>query len=297
MRLFTSALLASAAIVQATVATAQTAVPVVVDRYVPAPWWMRDPVIASIGYVRVELPANRASFTASYEVVDRSAPEATSKAADKVRALGDALRAMGADKVRIVTTFATTPLYEQYRDKNGNMIDNQRADKIERYQVRAEVSIEVRDTSLLEQTYATVMAAKPTSASQVSFRLDPDNETKTALYSLAVKDAARRARLAVDNAGARLGAAKVIDPTARACQTDVLAGEASAPEGSPMQPTTVAADEVVVTGSRMREDKAAYAPKPPPPPGFDISPETMKLPIQPPLEEMTAQSCVIYGLV
>src|SRR5215469_11031344 len=128
MRILTSALLASAAIVQATIATAQTAVPVVVDRYVPAPWWMRDPVIASIGYVRVELPANRASFIASYEVVDRSAPEATSKAADKVRALGDALRAMGADKVRIVTTFATTPLYEQYRDKNGNMIDNQRAD-------------------------------------------------------------------------------------------------------------------------------------------------------------------------
>src|SRR5215469_14611098 len=109
-------------------AVAQTPPAVLGDRYVPAPWWMRDPVIASIGYVRVELPANRASFIASYEVVDRSAPEATSKAADKVRALGDALRAMGADKVRIVTTFATTPLYEQYRDKNGNMIDNQRAD-------------------------------------------------------------------------------------------------------------------------------------------------------------------------
>ena len=43
---------------------AQTPPATIGQQYVPAPWWMRDPVIASIGYVRVELQANRAAFNA-----------------------------------------------------------------------------------------------------------------------------------------------------------------------------------------------------------------------------------------
>lgn len=285
---------------------AQTAPAVVGEQYVPEPWWMRDPVITSIGYVRVELPANRASFSASFQVVDHSAAKATEQASNKIRDLAAALQTLGADKVRIVTAFNTTPLYEQYRDKEGNMVDNQRADKIERYQVSAEVSIEVRDTTLLEQTYATVIAAKPTSTSSVDFRLDPENETKTALYTLAVKDARERARLAVDNAGGKLGAVKVIDPTARACQTDVLAGWPSYGQALP-HPTTVSAatvGDVIVTGSRMAHpgftsaSPLSVAAAPPPPPGAELTAEAlgMKLPIEPPLQEMTAEACVVYGL-
>ncbi len=305
MRAFSLALLAA---LMAVPAAAQTAPATLGDQYVPAPWWMREPVIASIGYVRVELPANRATFSASFQVVDRSAADATQKAADKVRELGAALQAIGAEKVRIVTTFNSQPLYEQYRDKEGNMIDNQRADKIERYQVSAEVSIEVRDTELLEQAYATVIAAKPTSTTPVYFRLDPENDTKTALYSQAVKDAARRAYAAAEDAGAKIGGVKVIDPTGRACQTDVLAGWPSYGQGLP-QPRTVKANEVqevVVTGSRM-SGQAMKAASPmsvadvgaaPPPPGAVLTSEAlaMKLPIQPPLQEMTAQACVVYGL-
>ena len=306
MRAFSLALLAA---LMAAPAVAQTAPATLGDQYVPAPWWMREPVIASIGYVRVELPSNRANFSASFQVVDRSAADATGKAADKVRELAAALQTIGAEKVRIVTTFNTQPLYEQYRDKDGNKIDNQRADKIERYQVSAEVSIEVRDTELLEQAYATVIAAKPTSTTPVYFRLDPENDTKTALYSQAVKDAARRAHLAADDAGAKIGGVKLIDPTGRACQTDVLAGWPSYGQGLP-QPRTVdrkTVQEVVVTGSGMARGEVS-SPSPmsavmdvaaaPPPPGAELTSEAlaMKLPIQPPLQEMTAQACVVYGL-
>jgi uncharacterized protein YggE len=191
---------------------------------VPAPWWMNQPVIPSIGYVRVETPANRANFSTSFQVVDRNAADATAKAADKIRDLAQALRAQGAGKVQIQTTFASRPLYEQYRDKDGNLVENRRADKIERYEVQAMVAIEVRDMGVLEQTYATVINAKPTYTSTVTFRLDPDDRAKSALYVEAVKDAARRADLSVEAAGARRGAVKLIDQTGRACQTDVLAG-------------------------------------------------------------------------
>ena len=97
---------------------------------------MRDPVIASIGYVRVELQANRAGFNATFQVVDRSVAEASRKAADQVRALSQTLAAYGVDKVRVETSLTTQPLYDQYRDENGVLRDNTRADRIERYQAR-----------------------------------------------------------------------------------------------------------------------------------------------------------------
>lgn len=244
-------------------ALAQTPPATIGERYVPAPWWMRDPVIASIGNVRTQVPANRAGFSASFLSVDRSAADASRKAADQIRALSQSLAGYGADKVRVETTLTTRALYDQYRDENGLLRDNVRADRIERYQADATVSITVRDTALLERVYATVVATQPTSIGQVWFNLEPDNALKTWLQGEAVKDAANRARNAVGAAGATLGSVKVIDPTGRACQTDVLAGWPS--YGGASLPT-----DVVVTGSRA--EAAAYGPPPPPPPAAPPTP-------------------------
>jgi uncharacterized protein YggE len=260
--------------------------------YAPGPWWLRDPVVAVTGQVRTELRANRAQFTAAFQAVDKTAPDATKAAADKVRALGQALRGFPADKVRVATTFTMRPIYEQYRDKDGNLIDNRRADKIDRYEVTANLQVELRDAALAEQVYGAVIAARPTSAGQVFFRLEPDNATRTELYGLAVSDAARRAKLSVEGVGARLGAVKLIDPTGRACQTDVLV--AGAPRSGGGDSTGL--QEVVVTGSRI----GAAPPAPPPPLGLPgvggsaVTPEG--LPLQVPLEQMTASACVVYAL-
>src|SRR5687767_14265070 len=129
----------------------------------PAPWWMERPIMASVGHVWTEVTANRAHINATYEAVERDAAEAQKAAADKVRALGAALAAYGADKVRVETTFRIQPLYDQYRDRQGEVNENQRADKVERYQVVANVAVEIRDMRLTERVYATLMAAKPSS--------------------------------------------------------------------------------------------------------------------------------------
>lgn len=188
----------------------------------PAPWWMERPILASTGHVWTEVSANRANLTATYDAIERDAAAAQKAAADKVRALGEALAAYGADKVRVETTFRIQPLYDQYRDRQGEVNENQRADKIERYQVVANVAVEVRDVRLTERVYATLMAAKPSSTQPVRFRLQPENETLTQMFKLAVEDARRRGELATAAAGTRLGAVKLIDPTGRACETDVL---------------------------------------------------------------------------
>ncbi|MGQ2990255.1 MAG: SIMPL domain-containing protein [Brevundimonas sp.] len=280
---------------------AQTPPATIGQQYVPAPWWMRDPVIASIGQVRVEITANRAGFNASFQAIDRSAAEASRKAADQVRALSQTLAGYGADKVRVETTLNTRPLYEQYRDEAGNLRDNIRPDKIQRYQTEASVRLTVRDIAVLERVYATVVATQPTSISPVWFTLEPENSWKANLAAEAMKDARRRAEAAAVNAGAQLGSVRVIDPTGRACQTDVLAGWPSYSAAGGQQ-TTV--DGEVVTGSRM---EAMMAPPPPPPappppppapgqPPSETQIEAARLALQPPLQVLTDSACVVYGL-
>lgn len=297
MRPVLAALLLSAL---ATPVLAQTPPATIGQQYVPAPWWMRDPVIASIGYVRVELQANRAGFNATFQVVDRSVAEASRKAADQVRALSQTLAAYGVETVRVETSLTTQPLYDQYRDENGILRDNTRADRIERYQAQATVALNVRDVRQLERIYATVVASQPNSISQVYFSLEPDNSAKSNLAREAVRDAANRARSAVDAAGGTLGPVRVIDPTGRACQTDVLAGWPSYGSGVG-QATTV--DEIVVTGSRNRAEMAPPPPPPPPPPPAapgqapsEAQIEAARLALQPPLQTLTDQACVVYGL-
>lgn len=296
-RLTTALILACAsapALMTPAAATAQTPPASIGDRYVPAPWWMRDPVIASLGYVRTEVPANRASFGASFQSIDRTAAEASRKAADQVRALSQALAAYGVEAVRVETTVTIQPIYDQYRDENGVMRDNTRADRVARYQANASVSVSLRDVAQLERVYATVIASQPTAVGQVSFSLQPDNEVKTWLQGEAVKDAARRARAAATNAGASLGRVQVIDPTGRACETDVLAGWPS------YGGANGGATDVDYSG-RM---EPAYAPSPPPAPApmaarggpTEDQIEAARLALQPPLRELNDQACVVYAL-
>lgn len=301
MRRLTAALLTAAmampAVVLSSAASAQTPPASIGDRYVPAPWWMRDPVIASVGYVRTEIPANRAAFGATFQSIDRSAADASRKAADQIRALSQALAAYGVDTVRVETAITTRPIYDQYRDENGVLRDNVRADRIARYQADASVTVTVRDVAVLERVYATVIASQPTSTTRVSFNLEPGNAIKTWLQAEAVKDAAGRAREAVSNAGARLGGVRVIDPTGRACETDVLAGWPSYSAGG-----SLATDVDSNYGARAEAAYAGPPPPPPapPPPGADGPTETQieaaRLALQPPLRELTDRACVVYAL-
>jgi uncharacterized protein YggE len=223
---------------------------------------MAQPVVASIGVVRFELRANRSSFSASFQAIEPNAAAASQRAAEQVRALAEALRGYGAERVQVQTTIGIQPLYDQYRNRQGQVQENQRADQVERYVANANVEVEVRDIAVLEQVYATVLAARPTSVGQPYFRLVPSEAVRAALYGEAVEDAARRARRSAEAAGARLGAAKVIDPTGRACETDILARSTDRGRDDGITATDVEA--ITVTGSRIR--RGDFPPPPPPPP-------------------------------
>ncbi len=284
------ALLASSALAQTTTTPAPSS-PANPPRYDTAPWWMAQPILASLGKVTTEVRANRASFTASFQAVEPTAARATQAAADKIKALTATLNSYGADKVRMETSFSVTPLYDQYRDKDGNLIANQRGDKIERYQVNANVSVEVRDMAVIERAFNAVASAAPTSVGRVYFNLQPDNALNTELFNAAVADAAQRARAAATASGARLGAVKLIDPTGRACETDVLvAGADRRGENEPE-------NEVMVMARDARAPMAMAAPPPPPPsPAGAGQALDLQVSLQPPLVQRSDSACVIYAL-
>jgi len=283
-----------AALLVATPAIAQVPPAELGQRFVPAPWWMREPVVASLGEVRTEVPSNRASFSAQFGAVERDVTAASNAAAKRVRELDQSLRALGAERVQLTTTFRTRPLYDQYREKDGKLVDNERADKIDRYEVTAVLSVAVRDMTVLERAYRTVVAAKPTSIAQVYFSLEPDNATKTWLQGEAAKDALHRARLSVEASGGRLGAPKIVDPSGGVCATQVFAGWPSYIGGS--QPTDVTRpNEIMVSAARMM----VPAPPPPPPllPSLDQAAEAVQVTLQPPMERLQASACVVYALL
>ncbi len=273
-------------------ALAQTPPAQIGQPFIPAPWWMKDPVIASMGHVRTEVPANRADMEARFNKVEKTPGAALSAVAAQVRALDASLAALGKGAVQVETTFSTTPLYDQFRDKDGNLIDNEREDRIRAYTGTARVRIEVRDMTVLESAYRLIVAAAPSAIEDVAFDLEASNAQKTAMAKAAVEDAARRAREAAAAAGARLGAVKIIDPSGRVCQTQVLAGWPS--YGGPLPPQYVPPPEVgvadversiIVTGAKRAQ-----------PATLEDRAESLQVTLQPPLRELTAQSCVIYGL-
>ena len=255
---------------------------------------MREPVVAASGSVRVELPANRATFGIRFSAVEHTAATASADAAKKAHDLDQSLSALGTERVRLRTVFETKPLYDQYRQKDGTLVENSRADKIDRYEVTANLSVTVRDTAVLERAYRLAVAAKPSGIDSVVFSLEPDNATKTWLATEAVKDAARRAREAVAAGGGRLGPPKIIDPSGSVCQTEVLAGWPSYVGGA--MPTDV----------QRPDNLRALAPPPPPmaapappagAPTLDQEAQTIQVTLQPPLTMLTDTACVIYALL
>ncbi len=272
-----------------------------VSAYDRAPWWMRESVITQTGFVFTEVPANRASFSATFLTVGDTADKAQAKAIEQTRGLNQALAKLGKDAVRVTTSFSMRALYEQYKDKNGNRIEDQRGDKIESYQVSLNISIEVRDTSVLEKAYALVLAASPTSTNAIYFSLQPTNEQNTWLYTQAVKDARVRATQSADAAGGRLGAIKVIDPTGRACETDILARSNGGDDA------ILAQDVGGYPDKNVAESLQRIPPMPAPAmasadyavgtPEY-LEAKAMANPFiqTPPLQRLEAKACVVYGL-
>ncbi len=259
------------------------------DRFDAAPWWMQQAVLPQTGYAETDVEANRATFAARFKGTGKTASEAQRQAVVQAETLIAALRQRPSEVVRVTTDFAVQAFYEQYRDGDGDKVENVRGDKIRGYDATLTLRVEVRDMSVLEPVYALVLAAAPTQVDRVAFSLKPDNALRERLRTEATRDAAARAQGAVEATGSTLGGIRLIDPSGRACRADLLGRDKREDDDEPrlqtsmnMKRATANPTEVVVSGSRAQTLEARAAEN-----AFIQAP---------PLYRVRIETCVVYDL-
>jgi uncharacterized protein YggE len=174
------------------------------------PYWTRVPVIEALGRSEMQVAPNRASFSVTYLETDKDSKDAMKLAVERGRLAYDTIKnAAGKDSI-IQSSVSVTALYEQYRDKDGNRIDNERSDKIRAYEARVSLSVVVEDVSKAGKARAGALALGPENSSGLSTYLERTTELNREAYESAVKDGAARAAATAKASGGRLGKLMVV---------------------------------------------------------------------------------------
>ncbi|MBI1398542.1 MAG: DUF541 domain-containing protein [Hyphomonas sp.] len=216
------------------------------DQAFTTPYWTRVPVIEAMGRADMQVAPNRASFSVTYLETDKDSKKAMQLAVERGRLAYDTIKkAAGKDSV-IQSSVNVTALYEQYKDKDGNRIDNERSDKIRAYEARVTLSVMVVDVSKAGTARAGALALGPENSSGLSTYLERTTELNREAYEAAVKDGAARAKATAAASGAKLGKLMVVQEGSGPCL-----GSWASSSGSDYDYYRAA---------------PAYAPPPPPPP-------------------------------
>ena len=215
------------------------------DVYV-TPYWTRMPVIESIGRANMQVAPNRASFSVTYLETDKQAEDAMKLAVQRGKIAYDAIKKIAGEKAIVQSSVSVDAYYEQYRNKDGTKVENDRADKVAGYEARVTLNVLVEDVSVAGKARAGALALSPESSTPLSTYLEATTEMNRAAYEAAVKDGAERAKATASAAGSKLGKLLAVQEGEGPCL-----GRWS---------TTSGTDDDYYRGS------PAYASAPPPPP-------------------------------
>lgn len=292
MKAFACSFLAITAAGTATFASAQSA-PDFQNEAFTTPYWTRSPVIEVLGRANMEVAPNRASFSVTYLEADKDSKKAMQLAVERGRLAYDTIKKTAGESAVIQSSVNVTALYEQYKDKDGNRIDNQRSDKIRAYEARVTLSVVVDQVSKAGAARAGALALGPENSTGLSTYLERTNEMNLAAYEAAVKDGAARAKATATASGAALGKLMVVQEGGGPCL-----GQWSSMAGSDYD--------------YYRSAPAAMAPPPPPPPPpapvaagmidgrqvtitqADI--DALNLPSDDKKQQISSSVCMIYAL-
>jgi uncharacterized protein YggE len=241
---FTSGLLAAAAAAACLPAFAQGA-PDFQNQAFTTPYWTRVPVIEVLGRADMQVAPNRASFAVTYLETDKDSKKAMQLAVERGRLAYETIKKAAGKTSVIQSSVNVTALYEQYKDKDGNRIDNERSDKIRAYEARVTLSVTVEDVSKAGTARAGALALGPENSTGLSTYLERTTELNRTAYEAAVKDAAARAEATAKASGSKLGKLMVVQEGSGPCL-----GNWSSMAGSDYDYYAA----------------PAYAPPPPPPP-------------------------------
>jgi uncharacterized protein YggE len=233
---------AGAVALLAPVASAQEA-----GQYV-RPYWWDKPVVEGLGRAIIEVAPNRARFDLAFVETDVKSDEAMKKAVQRSKIAYDAIKKVAGDKARVTTSVNVNAYYKQYRDKDGLVQTNQRADQVEGYEARVSMTVLLTDPPLAGRARAAALALGPQDMNPIYIFLEQTTEMQRRALDEAAKDARSRAQLAATAAGARLGDLLVVQEGSDSCMGGWSSGQVARVLGG--------------DGGY----SPAYAPPPPPPP-------------------------------
>ena len=276
----------------ATLASAQSA-PDFQNEAFTTPYWTRSPVVEVLGRANIEVAPNRASFSVTYLETDKDSKKAMQLAVERGRLAYETIKKTAGETAVIQSSVNVTALYEQYKDKDGNRIDNQRSDKIRAYEARVTLSVVVDQVAKAGAARAGALALGPENSSGLSTYLERTTEMNLASYEAAVKDGAARAKATAAASGATLGKLLVVQEGGGPCL-----GQWSSMAGSDYD--------------YYRSAPAAMAPPPPPPPppspvasgmidGRQVTItqaeiDSLNLPSDDKKQQISSSVCMIYAL-
>ncbi len=187
------------------------------DQAFTTPYWTRVPVIEVIGRADMQVAPNRASFNVTYLETDKDSKKAMQLAVERGRLAYDTIKKAAGKESVIQSSVNVTALYEQYKDKDGNRIDNERSDKIRAYEARVILNVMVVDVSKAGSARAGALALGPENSSGLSTYLERTTEMNREAYETAVKDGAARAAATASASGGRLGKLMVVQEGGGPC--------------------------------------------------------------------------------
>jgi uncharacterized protein YggE len=241
---------AGAAMILAPCAVAQEA-----GQYV-RPYWWDKPVVEGLGRALIEVAPNRARFDLAFVETDAKSDEAMKKAVQRSKIAYDAIKKVAGDKARVTTSVNVDAYFKQYRDKDGVVQTNQRADQVEGYQARVSMTVLLTDPALAGRARAAALALGPQDMNPIYIFLEQTTDMQRRALDEAAKDARARAQLIATAAGARLGDLLVTQEGNDSCMGNWSSGQvARSLGGDNYYPSPV------------------YAPPPPPPPPPAPSPQ------------------------
>ena len=189
------------------------------------PYWWDKPVVEGLGRAVIEVAPNRARFDLAFVETDAKSDEAMKKAVQRSKIAYDAIKKVAGDKARVTTSVNVNAYYKQYRDKDGLVQTNQRADQVEGYEARVSMTVLLTDPSLAGRARAAALALGPQDMNPIYIYLEQTTDMQRRALDEAAKDARARAQLAATAAGARLGDLLVVQEGNDSCMGGWSSGQ------------------------------------------------------------------------
>lgn len=226
------------------------------------PYWLDRSVIEAIGRAQIDVTANRARFSVTFQETARDAQAAQTSTADRARLAVAAMHRVAPDATEVSSEINVNAIQAEYRDHDGNVQQREGAQNITGYVARVTLSVRVLDTRRASDIRAAAFAVGPENGEALEYYLDQSVEAQRRAYTAAVEDAVARARAAATAAGSHLGPLLVLQEGQGPCigtwdgrggGVAVTANRRVHQDFEAVSPiTTIGTERIVVTGSTQR---------------------------------------------